>query len=346
MLEPIWWSSIILAAAAAAILAWLIVVRIIHDRIMGRREGLRRTLLSLVLASTGNPQSEADAVAMGVAHPLVAIDLASELVGLVRGSELERLLRLLSRMGMPRGLQRRVRRGPERQRIVAAELLACFNGYEVLHALQDALDDPSLDVRTTAALALAEKGEAGDARVLMERVWQGGGLSRQLLDIMVRLMPDQPLAILGIARDRSVPVPVRAMAIEAIGRSGALQLWQDVEALCSDENPEVMAQGLRALGAIGHPGGGPAVVKALVHPSWDVRAAAAEAAGRLQITAVAPRLVALLEDENWWVRLRAGSALADMGGRGTILLRSVAQGPPYRSQRMASLVLAERGMEP
>ena len=35
---------------------------------------------------------------------------------------------------------------------------------------------------------------------------------------------------------------------------------------------------------------------------WEVRAEAAEATGRIGLVGIMARLVALLSDENWWVR--------------------------------------------
>jgi HEAT repeat protein len=101
---------------------------------------------------------------------------------------------------------------------------------------------------------------------------------------------------------------------------------------------------VRTLGIFGHPLGAPIAHYLLRDPDWEVRAEAAEAAGRIGLVDLAPRLCQLLSDENWWVRFRAGVALATLGPDGTELLKSLATGPDDLAGRTAGLVLAERGL--
>ena len=56
-----------------------------------------------------------------------------------------------------------------------------------------------------------------------------------------------------------------------------------------------------------------------------------------------PRLAKLLEDDDWWVRARAGEALADLGEPGQTLLRDIAECESGRTARAAQLAMAERG---
>jgi HEAT repeat protein len=85
-------------------------------------------------------------------------------------------------------------------------------------------------------------------------------------------------------------------------------------------------------------------VRRLDDAHWEVRAEAAEATGRIGLVGIMARLVALLSDENWWVRFRAGMALAALGEPGTGQLRQVAADNADASGRMASLILAEKGL--
>jgi HEAT repeat protein len=76
------------------------------------------------------------------------------------------------------------------------------------------------------------------------------------------------------------------------------------------------AKALQALGELGHPGRREAIEAGLSSPDVSVRVQAANAAGRIGLSPLAGRLVALLSDDVWWVRFRAAEALAQLGGAG------------------------------
>jgi HEAT repeat protein len=96
------------------------------------------------------------------------------------------------------------------------------------------------------------------------------------------------------------------------------------------------------LGRLGHPAAAGAVRHCLESPAWWVRAAAAEAAGRIGLLDTARVLVRLLADPEWWVRFRAGEALARLGEPGRRLLEEAAGCGPERGRHAASMTLAER----
>lgn len=56
----------------------------------------------------------------------------------------------------------------------------------------------------------------------------------------------------------------------------------------------------------------PFIRRHLSHPAWYVRVQAAAALGKLGTHDDEARLIALFEDEHWWVRYRAGEALAGL----------------------------------
>jgi HEAT repeat protein len=84
------------------------------------------------------------------------------------------------------------------------------------------------------------------------------------------------------------------------------------------------------------------VKSGLGHSSWQVRAAAAEAAGRIGLLSLALLLRALLGDTQWLVRYRAGEALARLGTIGAALLRETATCAQEPARTAAALTLAER----
>jgi len=78
----------------------------------------------------------------------------------------------------------------------------------------------------------------------------------------------------------------------------------------SAKDPEVIAECLRALIRLGDPRDGEIVRTFTGHPAWRVRAQTAVALGKIGVPEDEPGLVAMLQDEQWWVRYRAAQALA------------------------------------
>jgi HEAT repeat protein len=79
----------------------------------------------------------------------------------------------------------------------------------------------------------------------------------------------------------------------------------------------------------------------MANGDWEVRAAAADSAGRLGLSELAVPLSRLMEDDVWTVRYAAANALRSSGQPGERLLREIAATEVSRSQRTASLILAE-----
>ena len=66
--------------------------------------------------------------------------------------------------------------------------------------------------------------------------------------------------------------------------------------------------------------------------------------GRIGLTPLAERLSRLLEDENWWVRFRAGKALVALGDSGIEALRTMTRSESDVPRRMAALILTEQNL--
>ena len=65
---------------------------------------------------------------------------------------------------------------------------------------------------------------------------------------------------------------------------------------------------------------------------------------RIALFDLVPQIAARLEDEVWWVRFRAGVALAALGETGIAALRRLAGSGRDAGRRMASIIMAERGL--
>ncbi len=280
-----------------------------------------------------------------VEHRSIATRLFIEVLELIPGTYKQHMVKLAERCGIEHYLQKVLARGTVSSRLAAAENLAWFQSPKTRIALLAAIEDQTDDVALAAAASLAQIGERLPvARLLQARLKHGSESSRRLEAVLVRVAPHQIDDLISIVGDRSCPERARVGAIDALARTGSFYLVNSLSLLAEDCSPIVRAAVARGLGILAHPDGSEAIAKLVGDPEWEVRAEAAEAAGRSGLTTFVDRLSVLLGDENWWVRFRAGEALAALGGIGIEALRRLASSAEDRAGRMAAVVLAERGL--
>jgi HEAT repeat protein len=342
-LYGLWLVSLGLALAALLIMISLIVGRGIAGRRNRSREDERRRLIPLLLSAGPSRQANEDALRA----PDLLTDLSVDLIQLVRGEDKANLVASAARLGVPQRLLERLRSGTPRVRVTAAEALAAFPNEKCVEALVEALDDPNADVRLTAAISLAEIDRAPPAALLIDRLGIGTSENSMLIvSLFEEIARTRSEEIKALIVHPSYPSAVKAAAIDALSLSGDYSLVPIISdlALASDPADEELPRFLRALGGFAHPAGGPAVRHCLASPVWWVRAAAAEAAGRIGLLDTALRLAELLGDADWWVRFRAGEALVHLGEPGRRLLGEVARCGSEEARLAAALTLGEHGL--
>lgn len=283
-LVHLWLITLGLAGLAVAVMLVLVVLRLIRMQLSRRRQRARSRMLPLILAAVDSEDNEARLRAARK-NPGVMADMAVELFELVRGDDSARYAALFERLGVLDVLRRRLARGDERARTLAAETLAFFHGDIARKALDAALGDPSLDVRLAAAIALADLGTTPPLRRLVRMLDQGrADPSRRLVDLFRRMTGARAPELLEIARDRGLPTPVRAAFVEALATTGSYALvpaFAEIAGRAQEDGaPELVAECVRSVGVLRHPGGWALVELALGSRDWQVRAEAAEAAGR------------------------------------------------------------------
>ena len=292
-LTALWLVSLVLSGIALAIMIGLIVGRWIHASSSRSREAERRRLIPLLLGTEPSPL-QLDAVEP--AHDLLA-DIATDLIQMVRGKEKENFVASAARLGVPDRLRQRLDRGSPRARLLAVEALGHFEDDETVRRLHAALDDQNSDVRLSAAIALASAGHAPPARELVDRLGIG---TREHSVLIVGLFQEiavhDPAQVKALIVDESVNPAAKAAAIDALAASGDYSLVPIIAdlVLTSEPDAEQLPRFLGALGDFAHPAGAKAVAHALGSPIWWVRAAAAEAAGRIGLENLADRLAILL----------------------------------------------------
>jgi hypothetical protein len=342
-LEGLWLTSLWLAGAALLIMVGLMIARSVSERRKRRSDAKRRRLIPLLLSSEVKPGSARPAA---VSSALLA-DLAVELIQMVRGADKERLTALAVQAGVPQRLLKQLRSRSSRDRLAAVEALAEFRFEQTVAALHKALEDRNPDVRIAAAMSLASMGHAPPARELIRKLGIGTRESSLLtIGLFEEIAAARPEQIRAVIEDPAGPGLVKAAAIESLSASSDYSLVPTINRLAMEADPasEELPRYLLSLAQFGHPAGIPAVNRALSIGAPRARAAACEAAGRIGVVEAAGRLAELLDDEDWWVRFRAGEALARLGRPGREMLAEVARGPSPRAARAAALTMAERGI--
>jgi HEAT repeat protein len=340
-LAALWFLSLGIAAVALLIMLGLLLARLVLGWTGRARDVEKKRLVPLLLGSRPHGKLRG-----GGRGDLLATILV-ELIQLVRGSDRDRFVEAATRLGVPERLRHNLNSGSPRVRLAAAEALAEFADEQSVERLHAALRDRSSDVRLSAALSLASVDRTPPARELVDML--GIGTTEDSL-LTVGLFRDiaasRPGEIKALILDDSVPANAKAAAIEALSASADYTLVPLIAslALSSDSEDPALPRYLLALGAFAHPAGEKAVKRGLGNPRWDVRAAAAEAAGKIGLTSLGALLREALADPIWWVRFRAGEALARMGADGAALLRQAAANAPEPGRTAARLTMAERGI--
>jgi HEAT repeat protein len=338
-LAALWRLSLVLCVIALLILAAIVTVRLVTRERAERRERERRRVTPVLLGV----HSQVPALPRAALERETAARLALEMAELVRGTDRDALLANAESLRIPDVLHRQSLSRSPQERLLAAEALAMFpSGRKRVHAM---LRDRNADVRLGAALALAQHQAAPPAAELV-RALHLGSRERSLLmtSLMRDLVESDPGSVEQLLADPRLPDAARLAALDALASSGRVEHAPLMAAMAGEEGHEsnLLARIHHALGRIGHPSGHDAILRGLAHPSWEVRAAAAQAAGASALTAACDRLGTLLDDDVWWVRFRATEALWRLGAQGHNVLEQVAARGSERAAEVARLTLDER----
>lgn len=309
---------IVLSAAltAAALLGGLatIVSQAVRQKRERRRERYRNEMLRIILEDLELPDWNPDLVELMSNKRALGADLVLEISELIRGEKREHVLALCRDAGIDRWLLRQLRSWSAQGRRAAADALKLFPDQETVGALLAALDDRSEEVRLTAAMSLAALNAMPPLPVLIHTLVGKSEIQSLLLQNLIdSIAVTRPEEVLQTAKGKNGKDFLRPMALSALGRSAHLEMGGEIAAFIGDPDPEVRAAALAAVAAIGYFGAQDRVKQGLSDPVQFVRVRAIAAARSLELRELVPTLNALLSDENWWVRFRAGEALAALG---------------------------------
>ena len=340
MLWKLWFATAGLLSLSLFVIVVLTVRRVVLDASGAKRKALRKRLIHRLLPLLSDSSAVGDLSEFMADKHLLA-EVGCELLDLVRGEERQRYAEVLTRIGVKAALLERLKSGQSTQRMYAAEALAAFPGADAADWVPRLLRDRDPEVRLAGAVAALTQGTCVDLKQILRDLGSGASNSRRLVQLFEGAARRRPEAVLDVAVDPKMDRWHRTAAIEALGTLREMSAAQPLLQLAAHAS-ELQAVSIQALGAIGHPVARDVVAAGLYSGDWEVRAASAEAAGKIGLTKTIGRLGELLDDSNWWVRLRAGNALIANGTLGEHELIILAQNTETRAGRTAALILAER----
>lgn len=272
-------------------------------------ERLRPLAMELVDSDDG-----VDAPALSGMEAEVFGDLLVHYSRQLRGEAEDRIAAYFESAGEVEAQRRRLSARSERARVDAAFRLGDMASAAAVPDLLRAMEDPSLDVRAAAARGLG------------------------------RLRASETVgALISAAVTERVSNPVVGVALLEIGPPAVPHLIT----LLDDPDPHHRAAAVRLIGLLGSAASEadelPALLPALLRDmSADVRAASADALGRLGASAGRDALIRLLHDRVAFVRSAAALALGQIGGQtATEALLEVARGDEFDPAADAAQALAQ-----
>lgn len=342
-LQAVWLFSLLLAAISVLGMLLLVVRRVLLNwrdaRLVRRRGELSERLLYWLASESDLPPHVARR------DQDILVDLVFELLRLVRGDSEAKLRTLLNDSGALDRELAQLERGGRAARLKAARRLAYFNDGRIAPLLRRTMaHDKRKDVRLAAASSLVEMNAIKDLAQFVRELGVGTEEHSRILYFLFRKFGPGYVGQLVDLLQADVPDMAKALALDALGRSGAYEAIPVIAGYLDNPSLDIRSQALRALADLGHPLAADAVRRGLQDKAWPVRAAAAQAAGRIGLQESSESLKSLLDDDQWWVRHRAAEALFVLGGAARRFLEE-ASGQPTRAGRVAQMILWEKAAQ-
>ncbi|MER2520061.1 MAG: HEAT repeat domain-containing protein [Bdellovibrionales bacterium] len=344
LLDSVWLLSFLMAMASLSVLIGLIALRLIKESALHRREELKKMWsrkLHIMLNASVNLEGE-NLPAIKTCDKEVICDIAFDMLRIVRGKDVERLVANLKGWKLDAWLSQAALRGSRGKRIRALALLAQFKSQDILEILLVAARDKDSYVQMAALRGIANRRDPSLLRKMVQALMEAPHQTNTLmLADVLKTFRESGVAELERLTDSAMRREIRLAAIKALGMIGAGKSVETLLELTEQPDQDIRAQSLMALGRTGDQRAQEAIFAGLESESYPVRLSAAQAAGNLGLHHAVPKLANLLNDPVWWVRYRAASALYQLGTAGQDMLTSISIQQNVAGE-MARQILAER----
>ena len=336
--DLVWRSIDVTIGLSALIMALLLIGRVIETYRQRARARERQ-----------RGQATLQAFMLGQETPAVRVDLLRhaeavvQALSVIRGLEADRLIERLRQAGLITAMAERLRRQGSRPDVHLIEAYAHLARPEDAQALLQSLPKAQgIHRRRAIVEGLLRAGADPEARLVINLLGgdeQTTSVDCALIESIAARRPDEAEAL--VQSDQPMASVVRAALAAGLGRTHRFSAIGPLSRLSASTDETVAVAAVEALGALGHPLAGAAVLHALYADSPRVRLVACQAAAQLRLTGLIDALVDCLEDPDWDVRFEASQALVAIGSGGLTRLRRLARAPAGRASDLARATLKE-----
>lgn len=337
--------------AAAVLLVVLFVLNYIHRR---RSEQALRVgaEVSALLARWDERDPSAEELAwlrsLGEPDRVVLFRRCLEVLPGLSEAAGSRVRGALERSGLFAREEAGLRHRDRDRRADACRVLGGMGCAAAISALIGRLKDGDETVRQQAVAALGDLGAVQGIGAIAEALDASGGWG-SLLAIMA-LSRMGPTGVPAVGALLAVPASAARTKglLQVTGQLGATPDPGLVRTLARHADAEVRIEAVRTLGLL--PPDAESVnvcLAAMDDPAWPARALAARSLGSLGDARAVPRLEQAMGDPAYWVRHRAGEALARLGGPGREgLERALGHANPFVRDMATQVLFLSAAPEP
>lgn len=335
----VWRSIDLTVGLSAMIMALLLIGRVLETRKqrLQARDAARgqETLQAFMLGET---RSEVRVDLLRHAESVV------QALSVIRGLEADRLIERLRQVGLISAMADKLRRQGRHPDVHLIEAYAHLARPEDAQALlQSLLMAKGARRRQVIVEGLLRAGAPPDLRLAIQLLAEDGKASSvdcALIESIAAARADEAEEL--VESSDPMPEEFRAALATGLGQTGRFSAIAPLARLSVREDLErPAAAAVAALGELGHPLAGGAVLQALYAHSPRIRLSACRAATELRLTGLIDALSERLEDPDWDVRFEASQALAALGPAGRTRLRTIGRGTFGRAPELARTTLLE-----
>lgn len=345
VLTGLWIGSLFFVAVALGLFIVILLRRWLGAYWARRSARLAMELAELLILHMGAGVVPRERLKTLTRHPRRTALAVIELSALVRGRELERVMRALREASAARRIARLLTKPGLDTRLMAIEALGLIGGAGSRRALDRAfMNCPTIRETIAAAHALHKLGSPPDLGALLQSVHaHRRGAPAELANLLQDIARTDPHRLATALDTGAFHPSLQIQLIAALTRAHAVTALAAIKRSTRAADPAVRAASVDAIARLGGPDDAQTLDQAALDRSPQVRAQAGEAIGRLGLTGLAPTLTDLMEDGHWEVRFQAGRALTRLGEPGLARLKEIAlAGREGAGHRTAQMILDER----